>query len=85
MYGVLGSVWMAFGILALVGFFRDPIKYIPISLLQFTYKVIWYIGVIIPVAITEGLQFHAIVMVIIFATYIVGDLLVLPFKYLFEK
>ena len=85
MFGVLGSLWMAFGLLALVGFFRDPIKFLPVIMLQFTYKVIWYLGVVIPVAITSGLQSHAILMVIIFATYIVGDLFVIPFKYIFAK
>ncbi|MHA1148274.1 MAG: hypothetical protein ACTSR8_08510 [Promethearchaeota archaeon] len=85
MFGILGSLWMAFGLLSLVGFFRDPIKFLPVLMLQFTYKVIWYIGVVIPVAITSGLQFHAIVMVIIFATYIIGDLLVIPFNYIFAK
>ena len=85
MFGVLGSLWMAFGLLALIGFFRDPIKFVPILLVQLTYKIIWYVAVVIPVAITQGLQFHAILMVIIFATYVIGDFFVIPFKFLFEK
>jgi len=85
MYGVLGSLWMAFGLVGLLGFFVDPVKYVPILMVQFTYKVIWYIAVVLPVAITAGLQFHAILMVIVFATYVVGDIFAIPFKYLFQK
>ena len=85
MFGIIGCVWMAMGLLGLIAIFRDPIKFIPVLLVQLSYKVIWFIGVILPVMIAEGLQFHAIVMVIIFATYVVGDLFAIPFDYVFAK
>lgn len=84
-FGILGSFWMAMGLISLIGIFRDPIKYIPVLLVQLTYKVIWYLGVILPVLLTEGLLFHAIVMIIIFATYVIGDLFAIPFPYMFSK
>ena len=43
-FGVMGSVYVAFALLALLGL-RDPVKFIPILLLQLFYKVVWFIGV----------------------------------------
>lgn len=85
MYGTLGCIWMAMGLLSIAAIFIDPIRFLGILIVQITYKSIWFIGVIIPVLLTEGLMFHSILMVIIFATYIIGDIFAIPFKYLFTK
>ena len=49
-FGICGSVWVAFGLLSILGL-RSPLKFSPILLLQLTYKVVWFIGVILPVLI----------------------------------
>ena len=36
-YGVTGSVWMAFGVLSIFGL-RSPLKFVPILLMQLCYK-----------------------------------------------
>jgi hypothetical protein len=54
-------------------------------LLELSYKVVWFIGVIFPILVTTKLPSHAIVYVIIFATFIIGDLIAIPFWYVFAK
>lgn len=83
-FGVMGSVYVAFALLALLGL-RDPVKFIPILLLQLFYKVVWFIGVVIPLLITESFPLYGLLHVIIFATFIVGDLLTIPFSEFFRK
>ena len=43
-FGVAGSVWLAFGLLSVFGL-RAPLKFVPVLLLQLIYKSIWFIGV----------------------------------------
>jgi hypothetical protein len=46
---------------------------------------VWFIGVVLPVLIRGEFPSYAIVQVIIFATFIIGDLIAIPFWYLFGK
>ena len=54
-FGVMGSMYLAFGLLAILGF-RSPKKFMPILLLQFCYKVAWFIGIVLPLLITGQFQ-----------------------------
>jgi hypothetical protein len=83
-FGICGSVWVAFGILSILGF-RSPLKFSPILLLQLTYKVVWFIGVILPVLIAGNFPAYAKGYVVFFAIYIIGDLIAIPFAYAFAK
>jgi len=83
-FGIIGSVYMAFGLLSILGL-RSPLKFTPILLLQLCYKTIWFIGVVLPLWATAHFQSYAIPTVIIFATFIVGDLIAIPFSYVFAK
>jgi hypothetical protein len=82
--GVIGSVYLAFGILSILGL-RSPLKFVPILLLQLCYKVIWFVGVILPFLIVELLPMYGILFVVIFAIYVIGDLIAIPFPYVFAK
>lgn len=82
--GICGSVWVAFGLLSLLGL-RSPLKYSPVLLLQLSYKVVWFIGVLIPVLIAGKFQVYMIAYVVFFAVYIMGDLIAIPFSYVFAK
>ena len=82
--GITGSVLLAFGLLAILGL-RAPLKYVPILFLQLSYKIVWFVGVILPLLITGRFPAYAIPIAIIFATYIIGDLIAIPFSYVFEK
>ncbi len=83
-YGVTGSVYLAFAILSILGL-RSPLKFAPVLLLQLSYKVVWFIGVILPLLVAAKFPAYAILHVVIFATYIVGDLIAIPFSYVFAK
>ena len=83
-YGVMGSMYVAFALLAILGL-RDPLRFMPILLLQLFYKVIWFIGVFIPLLVTGEFPMYGLLHAIIFVTYIIGDILTLPFSYLLKK
>ena len=82
-FGITGSVYTAFGILSALGL-RSPLKFVPVLLLQLFYKVIWFIGVILPMMVSGEFPAYGILTSIIFATYIIGDLVAIPFSYLFS-
>ena len=82
--GVTGSVNLAFAILSMLGL-RSPLKFVPVLLLQLCYKVVWFIGVVLPLLVAGEFPRYAIVHVAIFATYIIGDLIAIPFSYVFAK
>lgn len=83
-FGICGSVYLAFALLSILGL-RSPLKFVPILLLQLCYKSIWFIGVVLPLVITAQFPSYAIFNAIIFATYIIGDLIAIPFPYVFAK
>jgi hypothetical protein len=83
-FGVTGSVYLAFGILSILGLWF-PLKFVPILLLQLCYKSIWFIGVILPMMVSGNFPSHGFLVVIIFATYIIGDLFAIPFSFVFSK
>lgn len=83
-FGITGSVYFAFALVSLFGL-RSPLKFSPILLLQLFYKSIWFVGVSIPLISSGKFPLSAIVILVIFATYIIGDLVSIPFKYIFKK
>jgi len=64
---------------------RSPLKFAPLLLMQLCYKSIWFLGVLLPLLITAHFPAYGITMVIIFATYIIGDLIAIPFSSVFAK
>ena len=84
MFGMMGSVALAFGLVSILGL-KFPLKFAPILLLQMTYKSIWFLGVIIPLVLKGQLPQYALTSIILFAAIIIGDAIAIPFKYLFKK
>jgi hypothetical protein len=83
-YGITGSVFLAFGLISVLGL-RSPLKFVPILLLQLCYKSIWIVGVILPMLVLGDFPSYGILSLVIFLTYIVGDLLAIPFSYVFTN
>jgi len=83
-FGIVGSVYLAFGLISILGL-RSPLKFVPILLAQITYKTIWFLGVIFPLIFKGQFPQFALIMTIIFATFIIGDAIAIPFKYIFSK
>ncbi|HTY75736.1 MAG TPA: hypothetical protein VMD05_09255 [Candidatus Nanoarchaeia archaeon] len=82
--GVVYSAWLAFGILSILGL-RSPLKFAPVLLLQLTYKVVWFAAVIAPKAVSGNLPSFAITMSAIFASFVIGDIVAIPWKYIIAK
>ena len=82
--GVTGSVYLSFALLSILGL-RSPLKYSPLLLLQCCYKVVWFIAVILPIILTGTFPPYAILCAAIYAIYIIGDLIAIPFGYVFAK
>ena len=83
-FGVAGSVFCAFALLSVLGL-RSPLKFAPVLLLQLFYKLIWFIAVVVPLLISNQFPGYAGIMAVIFATYIIGDLIAIPFPIVFAK
>ena len=82
--GIIGSVYVAFGILSIFGL-RSPLKFVPVLFMQLCYKVIWFVGVALPLVVAGQFPNYAILISVIFATYIIGDLIAIPFSHVFNK
>ncbi|HVO65979.1 MAG TPA: hypothetical protein VMT12_05785 [Syntrophales bacterium] len=83
-FGICGSIWVACGLISILGL-RSPLKFSPILLFQLIYKVVWFIGVILPVFIAGAFPTYATGYVVFFTVYIIGDLIAIPFPYVFAK
>ena len=83
-FGIIGSIYVAYGLLAILGL-RSPLKFVPLLLMQLCYKVVWFIGVALPLWVSGHFPIYALPMVIIFVTFIIGDLIAIPFSYVFAK
>jgi hypothetical protein len=83
-FGVTGSVYLSFALLSILGL-RSPLKFLPVLLLQLSYKVVWCIGVVLPLLVAGKFPMYGLLHIIIFATYIIGDLIAIPFPYVFAK
>ena len=81
---IVASVYLAFGILSVFGL-RDPLKFIPVLLLQLCYKLVWFVGAVAPLLATGRFPGYAVLTAVIFATYVVGDLIAIPFSYVFAS
>ena len=46
-FGALGSVWLAFGVISLLGL-RAPLRFLPVFLMQLVYKSAWFGAVFFP-------------------------------------
>lgn len=84
-FGITGSAYFAFGALSALGL-RDPLKWSPILMLQFLYKVTWMLGVIGVMAKRGELELeHAIWLILGYVAMIAGDLWAVPWGYLLKR
>jgi hypothetical protein len=83
-FGLNGSLFLAFGFAAILGL-RAPLKYCPVLLMELAYKAVWLLGVVVPLGLRGEFPRSGVVQVVIFVTFIVGDLVAIPFRYLFSR
>jgi hypothetical protein len=82
--GVTGSVYVAFACLSVLGL-RAPLQFAPVLLLQLCYKVVWFAALVLPMWLRGEFPAHGLLYVAIFATYVIGDVIAIPFRYLLAK
>ena len=83
-FGAFGCMLISSGILGLLGL-RAPLKFVPLLLFQLFYKSIWFVAVLIPFLFVNEIQLYVVVFIVIFASYIIGDLIAIPFSYIFAR
>jgi hypothetical protein len=83
-YGIAASVFLAFSILSVFGLL-SPLKFTPVLLLQLCYKTVWFIAIVLPMLVAGKFPAYGIFTAIFWLTYIVGDLIAIPFGYLFTR
>lgn len=83
-FGISGSAYFAFGSLSVLGL-KDPLKWSPILLLQFVYKMTWFVGVVGLMAKRGELDMSSSVWLILgYAAMVAGDVFAVPWRYLLE-
>lgn len=82
--GITGSMWLSFSILSIFALKR-PIKFLPVLAFQLSYKVIWLSCVVMPIFIKDGFSVYEMVFALTMLSYVIGDLIVIPFKYLMKR
>ncbi len=82
--GVTGSLYLAFGLVSILGL-RAPLQCVPVLLMQLVYKVVWFVAVLLPLLVAGKVPAYALVVAGVFATYVIGDLIAIPFARLFAK
>lgn len=79
-----GAIPLAFGIAGGIGL-RFPLRMAPVLLIQVLYKSLFLLGVILPLAIQGGIPDYAIPLIFLFALFILGDVIAIPFPHVLSK
>jgi hypothetical protein len=79
MFKVYGCVLLAAGLLAIPAL-GSPMKFVPLLLLQLVYKPIWIAVVAAPLFLKGRFPLYVVVITGVFLTYIIGDLIAIPFR-----
>ena len=83
-FDLFGSFLLGIGLISILAL-RSPLKFVPLLLLQLVYKTIWLAVVAIPFYLKGPVPFYIWVLSVIWVTYIIGDLIAIPFSYVFSK
>jgi len=81
---IVASIYLAFGVLSIFGL-RSPLKFVPVLLLQLCYKLVWFVGAVVPLLVSGRFPGYALPTAAIFATYVIGDVIAIPFSYVLTK
>ena len=82
--GLYGSFLLASGLVAIAAL-RSPLKFVPLLLTQLVYKPIWLAVYALPLFLKGQFPLYVVFISVVFLTYIVGNLIAIPFSYLFSK
>lgn len=83
-FGLVGSIWLSIGIMAVLGL-RAPLRFLPIFLIQLVYKSFWFLCVFAPLVISGQFPIHGWAIAVLNAVWMAMDLKAIPFAYLLSK
>ena len=83
-FKLYGSFLLASGLIAILAL-RSPLKFVPLLFLQLIYKPIWLATAAIPLFLEGQFPFYVVLISVVFVTYIIGNLIAIPFHSLFSK
>jgi hypothetical protein len=84
MFALCGSLFFALGFGSILGL-RSPLKFTPVLLLELVYKPVWLAAAALPLFMKGQFPFYVVFTSVVFVTFIIGDLLAIPFPYLLSK
>ena len=82
--GLYGSFSLAAALLSILAL-RSPLKFVPLLLIQLVYKPIWLIVFAVPLFLRGRFPMYVVIVSAVYATFIVGNLIAIPFSYLFPR
>lgn len=82
--GMIGSLFLAFALVSSLGL-KDPIKFIPLLLMQLLYKSVWLCFVAFPLLIANEISNEIIPVIAVFLIVVIGDAIAIPFRFLFRN
>jgi hypothetical protein len=80
----MGSIWLAMGVVAIRGL-RDTLKFVPLLLVQLIHKMVWFASIFVPLWMTGRFPATHAITTVLFGLVVVGDLIAIPFRYVFAK
>jgi uncharacterized membrane protein len=79
-----GSIILGAGLVAIPAL-RFPLKFVALLLLQLVYKPIWIVVGALTFFLKGQFPLYIVMITVVFLGYIVGDLIAIPWAYLFSK
>lgn len=79
-----GAVPLAFGLAGIAGL-RSPRRFAPVLALQVVYKLLFLVGVVVPLALSGGVPAYAWPLVGVFVFFVVGNSVAVPWSQLLSS
>ncbi len=75
---ILGALWLAIGLVAVAGF-ADPVRYLPVLLIQLLYKSAWLAFAAYPALASGRSSGGLIVLTVLFTMWVLALMVLIPF------
>ncbi len=81
---IVGAIWLAIGLIAIAGLL-DPMRYLPILLLQLVYKSTWLICAAYPALLHGRMTTGLTGLTVLFTVWVIALLAFVPFRALLSS
>ncbi|WP_373489044.1 hypothetical protein [Blastomonas sp.] len=76
---ILGALWLAIGLVAVAGF-SDPVRYLPVLLIQLVYKSAWLAFAAYPALASGKSSAGLIALTLLFTMWVLALAILIPFR-----